>query len=50
MVTNLVRFGVRMVKKVCNFSATSNELYRLPVLEYKQELTFVSSLQLANAK
>jgi hypothetical protein len=36
MVTNLARFGVRMVKKVCNFYATQNDLYRLPVLGCKQ--------------
>jgi hypothetical protein len=38
----LARFGVRMVKKVCNFYATPNDLYRLPVLGCKQESTCVS--------
>jgi hypothetical protein len=42
MDTNLARFGGRMVKKLCNFYATPNEMYRLPVLGYKQEETCVS--------
>ena len=37
MDTKLARFDGRMVKKLCNFYATPNELYRLPVLGYKQE-------------
>jgi hypothetical protein len=42
MVTNLVRFGGRTVKNLCNFYATLNKPYRLPVLGCKQDSTFVS--------
>jgi hypothetical protein len=42
MVTNLARFGGRMVKKVCNFYATQNNPYRPMILGYKQETPCVS--------
>ena len=39
---NLARFGGKMVKKVCNFYATPNELNCLPLLGCKQEEACVS--------
>ena len=41
MVTNLARFGGRTIKKVCNFYATQNKLYRAMILGYKQDIPCV---------